>query len=157
MRSELFIGESPCVHYRKRNAIFTAHSLRSFKTRSAQRILSFSFTVERTVNENHPKLRFIWFVSQDTSPSIESMIRWVLDTVGLLNYPARRAWVYFFSPSQRKEMTKNSLCALCVSSEAGGATLETHAIHFVHPLVCENRLFGITTPYFICSNLMISR
>jgi hypothetical protein len=102
MRSELFIGESPCVHYRKRNAIFTAHSLRSFKTRSAQRILSFSFTVERTVNENHPKLRFIWFVSQDTSPSIESMIRWVLDTVGLLNYSARRAWVYFFSPSHKK-------------------------------------------------------
>jgi len=80
---------------------------------------------------------------------IESMIRWVSEPVGLLNDPARRAWVYFFSPSsapwnacplefpplggtpcggfhraslflrgQRKEITKNPLCELCVSSEA---------------------------------------
>ena len=55
--------------------MFTAHSLRSFKTQSTQRMVSFSFTVERTVNENHPKLRFIWFVSQNASLSIESMIR----------------------------------------------------------------------------------
>jgi hypothetical protein len=34
------------------------------------------------------------------------------------SYPARRARVYFFSPAQRKEITKNSLCVLCVSSEA---------------------------------------
>jgi len=32
-------------------------------------------------------------------------------------------------------ITKNSLCELCVSSEAGGAALDTHAIYFVHPLV----------------------
>jgi len=55
--------------------MFTAHSLRSFETQSTQRMLSFSFTVERTVNENHPKLRFIWFISQNPSVSIQSMIR----------------------------------------------------------------------------------
>ena len=63
--------------------MFTAHSLRSLETLSAQRILDFSFTVERTVNENHPKLRFIWFVSQNIFISIELMIRWVAQTVGL--------------------------------------------------------------------------
>ena len=75
--------------------MFTAHSLRSLETLSAQRILSFSFTVDprgivcafhgagRAVNENHPKLRFIWSVSQNTTISIESMIRWVPETVGL--------------------------------------------------------------------------
>ena len=64
--------------------MFTAHSLRSFKTLSAQRNLSFSFTIERMVNENHPKLRFTWFLSQNTSISIESMILWVPDTLGLV-------------------------------------------------------------------------
>ena len=76
----------------RKKAMFTAHSLSSLETLSDQRILSFSFTVETrpprlspaerddggqgTVNENHPKLCFIWFVSQDTTTSIESMIRW---------------------------------------------------------------------------------
>jgi hypothetical protein len=71
---------------------FTTHSLRSFKTPSTQRILSLSFTVDPVkrhgtgtpVNENHPKLRFIWFVSQNASISIKSIIRWVPDTLGLV-------------------------------------------------------------------------
>ena len=56
----------------------------SLKAQSTQRIVSFSFTVDRTVNENHPKLRFIWFVSQDASISIKPIIRWIRDTVGLV-------------------------------------------------------------------------
>ncbi len=87
--------------------MFTAHSLRSFKALSTQGIPSFSFTVDPVkshgtgtpVSENHPKLRFIWFVSQDASISVKSIIRWVADTVGLV---------------------EKTLCELCVSSEAGG-------------------------------------
>jgi len=83
--------------------MFTAHSLRSFKTLSAQRILSFSFTVERTVNENHPKLRFIWFVSQNTTISIESMIRWVPETVGLaVGLPEGLGFISFRPLSEKK-------------------------------------------------------
>lgn len=38
--------------------MFTAHSLRSFKTQSTQSPAARdSFAVERTINENHPKLR----------------------------------------------------------------------------------------------------
>jgi hypothetical protein len=78
----------------------------SFKAQSTQRTLSFSFTVERTVNENHPKLRFTWFVSQE-----------------------------------------KTLCVLGVSSEAGGTTLDGHAIYSVHPLVF---------PVFVISQNIVS-
>ena len=44
----------------------------------------FSFTVERTVNENHPKLRFLWFIYQDTHTSMESVILWVSGMVRIL-------------------------------------------------------------------------
>ena len=86
--------------------------LNSFKTPSAQRILSFSFTVDprgivcafhggggRAVNENHPKLRFIWSVSQNTTISIESMIRWVPETVGLaVSLPEGLGFISFRPP-----------------------------------------------------------
>jgi len=114
--------------------MFTAHSLRLLETLSAQRILGFSFTVETrpprlspaerddggqgTVNENHPKLRFIWFVSQNTTISIESMIRWVPETVGLaVSLPEGLGFISFRPPppcgmrslflrGQRKEIRK---------------------------------------------------
>jgi hypothetical protein len=57
--------------------MFTAHSLRSFKTPSMQRILSFG-------------KRF----------SINRIDDWISTGHGCTSsYPARRAWVYFFSPS----------------------------------------------------------
>jgi hypothetical protein len=83
--------------------MFTAHSLRSFKTLSAQRIFSSSFTVERTVNEDHPKLRFTWFVSQNTTISIESMIRWVAKTVGLVvSLPEGLGFISFRPLTEKK-------------------------------------------------------
>jgi hypothetical protein len=81
--------------------MFTAHSLRSFKTPSTQSTNNFSFTVERTVNENHPKLRFIWFIAQNDTILNESIIRWIPRSI--LKYPARRAWVYFFRPLSEKK------------------------------------------------------
>jgi len=75
----------------------------SFKAQSTQRTLSFSFTVERTVNENHPKLRFIWFVSQDASISIESIIGWIPDTAGLLiTLPEGLGFISFRRLSEKK-------------------------------------------------------
>jgi len=86
-----------------RKVMFTAHSLRSFKTLSAQRILGFSFTVERTVNENHPKLCFIWCVSQITTISTESMIRWVAETVALtVSLPGGLGFISFRPLTEKK-------------------------------------------------------
>jgi hypothetical protein len=91
--------------------MFTAHSLRSFKTLSAQRIFSSSFTVDPVklhgtgtpVNEDHPKLRFTWFVSQDTTISIESMIRWVAKTVGLaVSLPEGLGFISFRPLTEKK-------------------------------------------------------
>ncbi len=83
--------------------MFTAHSLRSFKAQSTQRTLSFSFTVERAVNENHPKLRFIWFVSQDAPISVKSIIRWIRDTVGLvITLPEGLGFISFRPLSEKK-------------------------------------------------------
>jgi len=45
------------------------------------------------------------------------MMLCALSTVAFLNHPARRAWVYFFSASHRKEITKNPLCVLSVLNE----------------------------------------
>ena len=53
----------------------------------------------RAVNENHPKLRFIWSVSQNTTISIESMIRWVPETVGLaVSLPEGLGFISFRPP-----------------------------------------------------------
>ncbi len=91
------LGEMPCSPP-------THPALRdSFKAQSTQRIVSFSFTVERTVNENHPKLRFIWFVSQDASISVESIIRCVADTVRLLiTLPEGLGFISFRRLSEKK-------------------------------------------------------
>jgi hypothetical protein len=84
--------------------MFTAHSLRSFKAQSTQRTLSFSFIPKAFgINENHPKLRFIWFVSQDASISIESIIGWIPDTAGLLiTLPEGLEFISFRPLSERK-------------------------------------------------------
>ena len=75
----------------------------SFKAQSTQRTLSFSFTVERTVNENHPKLRFIWFVSQDAPISVKSIIGWIRDTVGLvITLPEGLGFISFRRLSEKK-------------------------------------------------------
>ena len=96
-----------------KNTMFTAHSLRSFKTPSTQRMLCFSFIPKAFgLNETHPKLRFICFIAQNDTILNEAIIRWI--PRGILKYPARRAWVYFFSPSQRKEI-KRTLSASSAS------------------------------------------
>jgi len=79
----------------------THPSLRdSFEAQSTQGIPRFSFTVESTVNENHSKLRFIWFVSQDTSKSI---IQWVPDTAGLvITLPEGLGFISFRPLSEKK-------------------------------------------------------
>ena len=83
-----------------------------------------------TVNGNYPKLRFIRFVCQDTRISIESIIRWVPDTVRLvITLPAlsrrdespvgEEFGFVSFRPLSEKEQEK-TLWELCASSEAGG-------------------------------------
>jgi len=108
----------------REKAMFTAHSLRSFETLSAQRTLGFSCTVERTVHESHPKLRFIGFVSQITTLSIESMIRWVPAMVAsVITLPEGLGFISFRPPppcgmrclflrGQRKEIRKIPLRTL---------------------------------------------
>ena len=49
------------------------------------------------VNENHPKLCFLWFICQDDCISIENIILWV---------PVPKSVGYFFSTPQRKEIRK---------------------------------------------------
>jgi hypothetical protein len=58
----------------RRNEIFTAHFVRGAEDAESD---YFSFTAEKTVNENHQKLCFLWFVYQNGSLSIESNIRGV--------------------------------------------------------------------------------
>jgi hypothetical protein len=53
----------------------------------------FLFAVERTANEKHQKRRFSWFGIQSSQP-IEHDLFFMI---------ARKAWLFFFSPSQRKE------------------------------------------------------
>jgi hypothetical protein len=79
----------------------------------------FLFTVERTVNRNHLKLCFIWFGAQSDTILNEPIIR--LTPHVILNYPARRAWVYFFSTPQRKEIRKDPLWTLRLQRSPAGA------------------------------------
>ena len=102
----------------RKKAMFTAHSLRSLETLSAQRILSFSFTVERTVNENHPKLRFIWFVSQNTTISIESMIRCRIRGSNLYSWQLKRGEKKFGSKATYRD-------------ERGRMIVMSHSIPFI--------------------------
>jgi len=76
----------------------------SFKTQSTQGIASFSFIPKAFgINENHPKLHFIWFVSQDTSISLKSIIRWVPETVRLLiTLPEGLGFISFRRLSEKK-------------------------------------------------------
>jgi len=92
-----YVGEMPCSPP-------THPALRDwFETQSTQRMPNFSFTVERTVNENHPKLRFIWFVPQDASISTISVIRWVPDTVRLsVTLPEGLGFISFRPLSEKK-------------------------------------------------------
>ena len=85
--------------------------LNSFKTLSAQRISSSSFTVDPVklhgtgtpVNKDHPKLRFTWFVSQDTTMSIESMIGWVAEMIALaVNLPEGLGFISFRPLTEKK-------------------------------------------------------
>ena len=89
--------------------MFTAHSLRSFKTPSTQRMFSFSKPSKASL---HVVCFSECFCINRIDDSMGTGHGWIS------SYPARRARVYFLSPSQRKEITKNSLCVLCVSSEA---------------------------------------
>ena len=45
-------------------------------------MLWFSFTPKAFgINENHPKLRFIWFIAPKDTILYESIIRWICDPV----------------------------------------------------------------------------
>ena len=61
--------------------MFTTHFVRDAEDTENS---FFPFTFEMKVNENHPKLRFIRFICQDTRITIRSIIRFVPCTVRLV-------------------------------------------------------------------------
>jgi len=55
------------------------------------------------INGNHPKLRFIWFVSHNAYISIKPMIRWVPDTFILaITLPEGLGFISFRPLSEKK-------------------------------------------------------
>jgi hypothetical protein len=85
----------------------------SFETQSTQRIPIFSFSAEMAENENHPKLRFIWFNYHVICLAVTSIINWFLAQPDLQFYRPKGLGLFLFGVSAKRNKKKPSVNSAC--------------------------------------------